>query len=218
MNKAFLFDMDGVLIDTEREWTAGNGRDLINVFGTEIARKLGDTIGATVNSEYQRAVNMGFSVGYEEYLRRYDKEAARVFSRAEITEGVEQLAKNLITLNFKLGLVSSSPRKWIDYLLPRLSFSDKLEQIISINDRTDLKPKPEPDGYLEALKNLEADPKLSIILEDSNSGVQAAKASGAYVIGFKGNLVDEYVQRGADAYADTMEDVIKLVETHSIEP
>ena len=84
-----------------------------------------------------------------------------------------------------------------------------------LNERTDLKPKPEPDGYLEALKNLEADPKLSIILEDSNSGIQAAKASGAYVIGFKGNLVDGYVQKGADVYADTMQDVIKLVEAYS---
>jgi len=171
--------------------------------------------GATVNGEYEKAVSMGFSVDYEEYLRRYDMEADRVFSRAEITEGVDQLAKALIKLNFKLGLVSSSPRKWIDHVLSRLSFSDNLEQIISLNDRTDLKPKPEPDGYLEALKNLEADFKASIILEDSNSGIQAAKASGAYVIGFRVNLVDGYVQRGADTYADTMDDVIQLVEAYS---
>lgn len=118
-------------------------------------------------------------------------------------------------LNFRLGLVSSSPRKWIDYLLPRLSFSDKLEQIISLNERPDLKPKPEPDGYLEALDNLEADPQLSLILEDSNSGIQSAKASGAYVIAFRGNLVDGYSQKGADTYADTMDDVIKLVEAYS---
>ncbi|MCH7604373.1 HAD family phosphatase [Patescibacteria group bacterium] len=215
MNKAFIFDMDGVLIDTEREWTARNGGDIINVFGEKIAQKLGDTIGATVRNEYQKAISMGYSMGYNEYLGRYDKEAAGIFSRAEVTGGVGQLAEKLLKLNFKLGLVSSSPRKWIDFLLPRLSFSDKLEQIVSLNDRTDLKPKPEPDGYLEVLKNLEADPKLSFILEDSNSGIQAAKASGAYVIGFKGNLVDGYVQGGADVYADTMDDVIKLVEAYS---
>ena len=216
MNKAFLFDMDGVLIDTEGEWTAGNGSDFINIFGAQIAQKLKDAgaIGKTVHDEYQKAVSMGFSTDYEEYVRRYDEEAAHVFSRAKITEGVEQLAENLLRMNFKLGIVSASPRKWIEYLLPRLSFSDKFEQIISLNERADLKPKPERDGYLEALKNLKADPKLSIILEDSNSGIQAAKASGAYVIGFKGNLVDGYVQKGADAYANTMDDVIKLVEAH----
>lgn len=217
MNKAFLFDMDGVLIDTEREWTAGAQIDLINVFGEEMAQKLNDSggIGTTVSREYQRAVALGFSMNYVEYKRRYDKEAANVFSRSKITEGIEQLVGNLLELNFKLGIVSASPRKWIDYLLQRLSFKDKFEQIISLSDNTDLKSKPEPDGYLEALKNLEADPKLSIILEDSNSGIQSAKASGAYVIGFKGNIVDGYVQKGADAYADTMYDVIKLVGAYS---
>lgn len=201
--------MDGVLIDTEREWSALRGGD--NVFGREIAEKLGDTIGATIRNEYEQAVKLGYTVDYKEYKRRYDKEAETVFVRAKITEGTEELVKELIARNFKIGLVSSSPRKWIDFLLPRLSFSDKIEQIISLNDCINLKPKPEPDGYLEALRNLQADPRKSFILEDSNPGIQAAKASGAYVIGFRGNLVEGYIQKGADAYADSMADVIKLV-------
>ena len=203
--------MDGVLIDTEREWSVGEGGDIVNVFGKEIAKKLGDTVGATIRSEYERAVKFGYTVNYEEYKKRYNKEAEAIFIQAKITEGIEGLVKELLARNFKLGLVSSSPRKWINFLLPRLSFSDKLEQIISLNDRTDLKPKPEPDGYLEALKSLQADPGKSFILEDSNLGIQAAKASGAYVIGFRGNLVKGYVQKGADIYADFMADVTKLI-------
>ena len=185
------------------------------MFGEEIAEKLGNTIGMTLKDEYREAVKLGYSVDYKEFFKRYDKKASSVFSKSKITDGVEKLAEELIMLNFKLGLVSSSSRKWIDYLLSRLSFSDKLEQIISLGDREDLKSKPEPDGYLEALKNLDADPKQSIVLEDSNTGIQSAKASGAYVIGFKGNLIDGYVQKGADVYADTMDDVIKLVKEYS---
>ncbi|HEX9722162.1 MAG TPA: HAD family phosphatase [Candidatus Paceibacterota bacterium] len=211
MQKAFIFDMDGVLIDTEREWSAGNGGDIVSVFGKEIAEKLGDTVGLTVNREYERAVKLGYSIDYKEYRRRYDKEAAGIFARAKVTEGVEELAKELIAQNFKLAIVSSSPRKWIDSLLSRLSFADKFAQIISLNERTDLNPKSEPDGYLEAFKNLEVDPKLSFILEDSNSGIQAAKASGAYVIAFRGNLIEGYVQKGADTYVDTMAEVIEIV-------
>jgi HAD superfamily hydrolase (TIGR01509 family) len=212
MNKAFLFDMDGVLIDTEKVWAAGRSGDIRHVFGVTIARKLGDTIGETINNLYNKAITLGFSLDYDEYLRRYNKEAAKIFSHAKVTEGVESLAEYLIASNFRLGIVSSSPGKWIDYLLPRLSFRNKFEQIISLNERPDLKPKPAPDGYLEAFRLLEADPLLSIILEDSNSGIQAAKASGAFVIGFSGNLVVGYIQQGADAYADTMDDVIKLVK------
>ena len=204
--------MDGVLIDTERTWVAQGNNDLVNLFGKEIAEKIGDTIGMTVNAVYEKAVNLGASIDYEEYLKIYDREAASVYAKSKITEGVGELAEKLIALNFKLGLVSSSRRIWINYMLPRLPFRDKLEQIISINDRPDLKPKPNPDGYLEAIQKLGAVPKTSIILEDSNSGIQAAKAAGAYVIAFQGNLVEGYEQKGADAYAGTMDDVIRLVE------
>ncbi len=47
--------------------------------------------------------------------------------------------------------------------------------------------------------------------------VSSPDGTGAYVIGFKGNQVDGYVQMGADAYADTMDDVIKLAEAYSAE-
>ena len=210
--KAFIFDMDGVLIDTERTWMAYGNDFLVNLFGKEIADEIGDTIGMTVNTVYEKAISYGASTNYDEYLKIYDKEAAFIYSKATITGGVEQLVEKLVFLKFKLGLVSSSRRNWIDRVLPRLSFRDRLEQIISLNDRSDLKPKPNPDGYLEALKNLRANPKYSIVLEDSNSGIQAAKAAGAYVIAFRGNLVEGYEQKGADAYAGTMDDVSRLVE------
>ena len=205
--------MDGVIIDTERMWREiGGSNPLVELFGEEIARKIGDLTGMSVKTVYEKAIAHGASIDYDEYLRLYDEKAVTIYSKASITEGVEELAKKLISWKFKLGLVSSSREKWIDYTLSRLSFRDKFQEIISINDRPDLKPKPDPAGYLEAFKKLNADPKLSIILEDSNSGIQAAKAAGAYVIAFKGNLVEEYQQRGADDYADTMKDVIKLVE------
>ena len=209
--KAFLFDMDGVLINTERLWEKYGDKALLQLFGKEILEKIGCMIGMSINAVYEKAVSYGATIDYQEYLRLYNEKAAFIYSKASVTEGVERLAKELISLDFKLGLVSSSPKEWIDYLLPKLSFRDKLEVIIALNDRPDLKSKPEPDGYLEALTILKADPELSIILEDSNLGIQAAKASGAYVIGFKGNLLQGYVQQGADICAETMDEVIELV-------
>ena len=52
---------------------------------------------------------------------------------------------------------------------------------------------------------------LRVVLENSNIGIESARASGAYIIGYRGDLVEGYEQTGADAYADTMNDVIKLV-------
>lgn len=212
MDKAFLFDMDGVLIDTEREWAASQA-SLENIFGKDIVGKMGDMVGLTIKTEYEKAVGMGFALSYEEYVKRYDQEAVRVFEKARVTEGVNELGEKLLELDFKLAIVSSSRRAWINFLLPKLSFGDKFDQIISLDDYPELKPKPAPDGYLEALKSLRIDPKRSIILEDSNRGIQSAKAAGAYVVGFKGNLGEDYRQEGADVYANTMAEVATIVES-----
>ena len=81
----------------------------------------------------------------------------------------------------------------------------------SVFEHPELRPKPAPDGYLDACKNLEAKPENTIVLEDSNPGIAAAGAAGCYVIGFRAHAPEGFPQTGADAYADTMEDVIKLV-------
>jgi HAD superfamily hydrolase (TIGR01509 family) len=112
-----------------------------------------------------------------------------------------------------MGIVTNSPQTWINRVFPRLPFKEKIDVTISLKERTDLKHKPAPDGYLEALKLLNSAPKLSIVLEDSNPGIAAGKASDCYTIGYRGNLIEGYKQEGADAYADTMEEVAKIVAT-----
>lgn len=118
----------------------------------------------------------------------------------------------MVTLHCKIGLVSGSPESWIKLALEKTNITDTFNCIISLHDRADLGHKPAPDGYLEAMKKLGSDPQHTIILEDSNQGIQAAKASGAFTIGFRQLLIADYQQTGADVYADTMEDVIKIVE------
>lgn len=215
MNKprrAFIFDMDGVLIDSESSWVKYDTSFLLKMFGKDIADKIGVTVGLTVNTVYERAVSFGAVADKDKFIEMYDNQAHSIYSQSEITKDIDHLVAELDKLNFRLGLVSSSRQNWIDKVLPRLSFRDKLEHIISVNDRPDLKPKPAPDGYLEAIKELSATPRTTIILEDSNSGIKAAKASGAYVIGFRKNLVDGYEQEGADIYANDVHEVVDIVK------
>jgi beta-phosphoglucomutase len=213
MNKAFLFDMDGVLVDSERISIVGDHDFFAGVFGADIADKIGDAMGLSVDTVYQKAVANGASMEKEVYLQKCDERSASIYARADLIAGSDQLAAWLISHGFKLGLVSATRRKWIDHTLARLRFQDAFETVISINDVPGLKSKPEPDGFLEALRRLNADPKRSIVLEDSNRGIASGKAAGCYVIGYRGHLVDGYEQTGADAYAETMRDVIGLVES-----
>ncbi|MDO8514172.1 MAG: HAD family phosphatase [bacterium] len=216
MNKAFIFDMDGVLIDTERAWDGHEKGILVASFGRNVAEKIGDTVGVSINAIYEKATALGADADYDEYRQRYDEGARTVFARAMITPGVDRLVEKVLTLDFRLGLVSSSPRTWINYVLARLPFADQIEHIVSINDNPDLKSKPAPDGYLAAFKQLGANPRRSVVLEDSNPGIMSGKSAETYVIGFRGNLLPGYEQTGADAYADTMDDVCRLVEKFDV--
>jgi HAD superfamily hydrolase (TIGR01509 family) len=203
--------MDGVLIDSERTWVKFDTGFLIEIFGKDIAEKIGSTIGMSLNSVYEKAISLGSNVDKSKLVDIYDRQAHFIYSEAEITEDIDDLIRELDTFGFKLALVSSSRQNWIDKVLPRLSFKSKLDHIISVNDRPDLKPKPSPEAYLEAIRKLGAEPKTTIILEDSNTGIKAAKAAGAHVIGFRKNLVDGYEQEGADVYANDVLEVIKIV-------
>ena len=208
--------MDGVLIDSEPVWDELERTQLPRFFGADIFARMGSFVGIGVIDVIERAKSLGAVFEPAEYLKIADEMAREVYARAPITKDADVLVQKLHDTGFRLGLVTQSPQQWLDQALPRLPFKDKLEVVMSLYEHPELKRKPHPDGYVSALATLNADPNHSIVLEDSNFGIQAGKASGAYVIGYRGNLVHGYEQTGADAYAETMDDVIKLVEKFTI--
>lgn len=212
MDKAFIFDLDGVLINDEAIWESKKQIMYRQLFGPQVHEKLGSTLGINMDGIYEMAVAAGATTDKQGFIDTCYELATDIYSTAPIPEGVEELARELLNLNYHLAIVSASPMSWITTVTKRLPFENDIELIISLHDQPDLKHKPEPDGYLEAMKALGATPESTVILEDSNSGIKSAKASGAYTIGLRQNLVTGYIQEGADDYADTMADVIALVQ------
>jgi beta-phosphoglucomutase-like phosphatase (HAD superfamily) len=212
MNKAFIFDLDGVLINDEVIWEERKQHMYARLFGDNIHQKLGSTLGLNMDGIYERAVAAGTTVDKDHFIAKFYELAGDIYNTAPIPAGTNDLTAALLGLGFKLGIVSASPLSWITTVTKRLSFENEIELIISLHERDDLKHKPEPDGYLEAMKILGATPGSTFILEDSNAGILSAKASGAYTIGLKQNIVEGYVQEGASAYANTMNDVIDIVK------
>jgi beta-phosphoglucomutase-like phosphatase (HAD superfamily) len=212
VNKAFIFDLDGVLINNEPQWEIAKKEMFIKLFGQEIHSHLGSTIGLNIASIHQKAVSLGAAIPLETLVKEFDKYAYKIYSSTPIADGVEQLGKILIKNNYIIGVISASPKDWMDLVLDRISFRDNIKVIISLHDRTDLEHKPEPDGYLTAIKELNSTPSKTLVLEDSNAGIQSGKSAGAYVIGLRQNLVGGYIQKGADIYVNKIEDVIKIVQ------
>ncbi len=212
MNKAFLFDLDGVLIDDEVIWEERKQRMFPELFGEAVYKRMGSTHGSNIDGMFKLAVDAGTTVSKEKFVQEFNKLAGDIYSTAPIPDGTDELAEALISMGYRLGIVSASQLSWITTVTKRLSFEKDIKLIISLIERDDLKHKPHPDGYLEAMKALGSSPETTIILEDSNPGIESAKASGAYTIGLKQNLIPGAVQKGADVYADTMTDVIGLVK------
>ena len=210
--KAFIFDLDGVLIDGEPLWEKAKKEIFVDLFGKEIYIKMRPSVGISMEGIYERAVQLGAKVTQQQVFKAFEKYALAIYSTTPITEGINNLGHLLIHKKYAIGIVSSSPKHWMNLVINRLSFKNDISIVISLKERGDLKQKPAPDGYLEAIKQLRATPSTTLILEDSNGGIASAKAAGAHVIGLRQNLIPGYVQEGADMYVDTVDEVILIVK------
>lgn len=212
MKKAFIFDMDGVIIATEKEWSQSSGSFSERLFGEKIHKQLGSQTGVSIEDTYTRAVGLGFQMSKEAYLNIFNTEAKKIFSRAVITPGFEDLVRKLSDEGFQIAVVTASPREWVDWALSRTSVKNKFNLILSTYGMG-IPHKPSPVGYLRAMKKLGVTPEETIILEDSNPGITAGKASGAYTIALSENLVSGYIQiKDADCTVSKMSDVWSKVK------
>jgi len=216
MKNAFIFDLDGVLINNEPRWDSVKKDLFTELFGKEIYLQMGSTIGLNMDAIYEKAVQFGATTPKKVLFDKFYHYATDIYHTTPITDGIEELGRLLVEKDFAIGIVSASPREWMELVIERLSFKNKIQVIISLEQRKDLGHKPEPDGYLEAIKELHSNPSHTMILEDSNAGIQSAKKAGAYVLGLKQNLVDGYEQIGADIYVNQVKDILKIVNEFSV--
>lgn len=211
--KAFIFDMDGVIINSETVWKKYEQEFLTDLLGDKVYKKLkGNLLGSTTQVIYELAYRNGLRMKKDLFMQRYDEQALLVYAESELTRDIDKLLQKIISLNFKMGLVTASRRLWIEQVLPKLRNRNVFQYVLSLAEREDLKPKPSPDGYLEVIKKLKSIPEKTIILEDSNKGIEAAKASGAFTICLREHLPSNYVSKKADMYIENLDSLIKFLE------
>jgi len=187
MLEAVIFDMDGVLIDSEPFHLVVNEKIFanlgINLSEDEYLSFIGTThkdMWSTIKKRYNlpqsvpELVNMQVS-GNIDYIKNEEIEPIKI-------KGVTDLLSKIARENIKTGIASSSPTEVIELVINKLGISNYFSAIVGGEEIK--KGKPSPDIFLKAAKRLNSKPSGCIVIEDSKNGVLAAKAAGMKCIGF----------------------------------
>jgi HAD superfamily hydrolase (TIGR01509 family) len=192
---AVVFDNDGLLLDTESVWTRAEC-DLFERRGLEFTvehkRELVGASAEIAGGLLERSLG---EPGRAEALIEELNElvVAELEHGVGAMVGAREVLHELSARGTPLGLVSNSPLAFVRRSLEIVGFADRFDVVISAHEVA--APKPAPDSYLEACHRLGVDAGPDVIaLEDSPTGVAAARAAGLTVIGIpslEGIVLDE---------------------------
>jgi beta-phosphoglucomutase len=198
--KAIIFDMDGVLVNTEPHHII-------------IEKRLFASLGLNISEEEHRSYLGKSSVQmWKEIISKYNlafapehiaeknsEEIIRYFSgndKIEIMGGIERVLEELFKKGIPMALASSSDPGTIDIILSKTGLGKYFLHKISCKNVG--RSKPDPDIYLYAAGLLSVKPGECIVIEDSFNGIKAAKSAGMYCIAFEGGMSDTTDQSLAD--------------------
>lgn len=176
--KAVIFDMDGLLIDSEPLWREA-GKETLARFGKDLTEE-----------QYHSSTGLRTEEWIEHWFRHFDidlqqapaavdiiiqKAIEKIDRQGEAFPGIEPVIDFLKKENFRLGLATSSPLSLVDVVLKKL----QLENVFDVIHSAEKLPygKPHPQVYLDCAAELKCSPLQCIALEDSFNGMIAAKAA-----------------------------------------
>jgi HAD superfamily hydrolase (TIGR01509 family) len=206
--RAFLFDFDGLILDTETASRAGwrwlyeqHGHRLpddlwITVVGThgswDIWGHLEELIGEPLDRETWNQ-------------RRYEHELS-LLEAEELRPGILDYFAYAREHGLRRAIVSSASRRWIDRHLERFEQSIGWDAILTA-DHDGSRAKPSPTMYLEALDVLGVSADEAIVFEDSPNGVAAGKAAGIFVVGIPNDVTRDVGLHDADLVVESLADL-----------
>jgi HAD superfamily hydrolase (TIGR01509 family) len=202
--EAVVFDHDGLLLDTEGLWTraeeklfAARGRP----FTLDHKRSFVGVSGPAARALLEGMLDAPGQGGelLDELHRLVMREAE---DGAEPMPGAADLVGAIRGAGIPLGLVSNSPVEWVDEVLRPSGLADCFE--VKLTPDEGLDHKPDPALYREACSRLGAEATRSVALEDTATGITAAKAAGLAVIGVPS--IPGIELEGADLVAPSLVD------------
>jgi HAD superfamily hydrolase (TIGR01509 family) len=179
--EAVVFDLDGVLIDSEDVWAEVRERFVREHRGRWRPEAAREMMGMS-STEWSRylAEELGVPLEPREISRRVVERVEEVYRRElPLLPGAVEAVRRLAAV-WPLGLASSANRPLIDLVLELAGLAPLFRVTISSEEVP--RGKPAPDVYIEAVGRLEVEPAHAAAIEDSTNGLRAARAAGLGVI------------------------------------
>jgi HAD superfamily hydrolase (TIGR01509 family) len=179
--EAVVFDLDGVVVDSEQVWDDVREQLARERGGSWHAEAQADMMGMSA-PEWSRYMHerIGLAESPEEIN---DEVVARMRERYReslpLIDGAVDAVRRL-SPEFILGVASSSNRPLIELVLEQAQIAELFAAVVSSEEVA--RGKPAPDVYLEAAQRLEVEPSRCAAVEDSSNGIRAAHAAGMRVI------------------------------------
>jgi HAD superfamily hydrolase (TIGR01509 family) len=187
MLRAVIFDMDGVIIDSQPYHFAVEDK-MCREMGIDVSLEESHSFVGMAGAKVWEYLKNKFALqeSIDELLAFENKARTAYFSTLENLQpipGVLELLKALKQHNIKTALASSSSAEVIEIFLSKMELKDFFQQITN-GDAVE-KGKPDPDIFLHTATALGENPSDCLVIEDSANGVKAAKLAGMKCIGFR---------------------------------
>ena len=203
--KAILFDMDGVLVEA-KDWHYEALNEALRLFGYEISRyEHVHAFDGLPTKEKLKMISQRYYL--PEALHPFINELKQSFTMDYVAKychpifAHEYALSKLKTEGYKIAVCSNSIRKTIEVMMEKSGLTPYLDLIVSNEDV--VKSKPDPEIYLKAMLELGVNPKECVICEDNINGINAAVASGGYLL--KINEVSDVNYKNISEYIRELE-------------
>jgi len=212
MFQAIIFDMDGLMVDTEPlYWEVA--RKLAQAHGTSVADNTLRRMMGRSRIDSMRIFASACRIDKpcpEDLLIEREKLMLERYARGvQPMPGLREILDRFHG-RLKLAVATSSPRKFTDALLPALGVARYFDVIQTGDEITH--GKPDPEIYLKAMSKLQIEPRSCIVLEDSHAGALSGHRAGAHVIAVPSYLTEHEDFSFADARARNLSETCGLIE------
>lgn len=211
-----IFDMDGVLIDSEGFWRQAE-KETLSALGVKWDEKTanelkGQTITGVIEFWYNRTPWEGSTIAQVEKAIT-NRVLELIAEKGVINPGVKDTLEYLQQNNYKIGLASNSSAHMINTVIELLGIKSYFQTIVSADFVKE--GKPAPDVYLLAAKNLESNSENCLVIEDSFTGATAGKRANMIVIAvpehdeFNSNKFDfvDYKLKSLEHFVATLNEI-----------